>query len=182
MLFLPKVRPPGIDATVRPIDMRQRAVCFHQGSPPGLMARDPESPDQFPPWAANAADQRASAVITVIIGTIEILPEAVEDRPDLAAIAGLVAEAAARDAIFDVAPAGVRARPATTRRRRRQCPAHRYRALCCARRWAAASRRLQPRRRQERSRPPHFSVVVRRDRVCRAQFRVFVRTCYLTPE
>ena len=32
----------------------------------------------------------------VIIGTIEILAEAVEEQPDLAAIAGLIAEAAAR--------------------------------------------------------------------------------------
>ena len=37
-------------------------------------------------------------ILTVITGTIEILAEAVEDQPDLAAIAGLIAEAAARGA------------------------------------------------------------------------------------
>jgi signal transduction histidine kinase len=37
-------------------------------------------------------------ILTVITGTIEILAEAVEDKPDLAAIAGLIAEAAARGA------------------------------------------------------------------------------------
>jgi signal transduction histidine kinase len=37
-------------------------------------------------------------ILTVITGTIEILAEAVADRPDLAAIAGLIAEAAARGA------------------------------------------------------------------------------------
>jgi CheY-like chemotaxis protein len=35
-------------------------------------------------------------ILTVIAGTIEILQEAVADRPELAAIAGLIAEAAAR--------------------------------------------------------------------------------------
>src|SRR5665647_98008 len=35
-------------------------------------------------------------ILTVITGTIEILAESVADRPDLAAIAGLIAEAAAR--------------------------------------------------------------------------------------
>jgi CheY-like chemotaxis protein len=37
-------------------------------------------------------------ILTVITGTIEILAEAVADRPDLAAIAGLINEAAARGA------------------------------------------------------------------------------------
>jgi len=37
-------------------------------------------------------------ILTVISGTIEILAEAVADRPDLAAIAGLITEAAARGA------------------------------------------------------------------------------------
>jgi len=37
-------------------------------------------------------------LLTVIMGTIEILGEAVADRPELAAIAGLIAEAAARGA------------------------------------------------------------------------------------
>jgi signal transduction histidine kinase len=37
-------------------------------------------------------------ILTVISGTIEILAEAVADREDLAAIAGLIAEAAARGA------------------------------------------------------------------------------------
>jgi len=37
-------------------------------------------------------------ILTVISGTIEILQEAVADRPDLAAVAGLIAEAAARGA------------------------------------------------------------------------------------
>jgi CheY-like chemotaxis protein len=37
-------------------------------------------------------------ILTVITGTIEILAEAVADRPELAAIAGLIAEAAARGA------------------------------------------------------------------------------------
>jgi CheY-like chemotaxis protein len=37
-------------------------------------------------------------ILTVITGTIDILAEAVADRPDLAAIAGLIAEAAARGA------------------------------------------------------------------------------------
>jgi CheY-like chemotaxis protein len=37
-------------------------------------------------------------ILTVISGTIEILAEAVADRPDLAAVAGLIAEAAARGA------------------------------------------------------------------------------------
>jgi CheY-like chemotaxis protein len=37
-------------------------------------------------------------VLTVIIGCVEILGEAVADRPELAAVAGLVAEAAARGA------------------------------------------------------------------------------------
>jgi CheY-like chemotaxis protein len=37
-------------------------------------------------------------ILTVITGTIEILAEAVEDQPDLAAIAALIAEAAARGA------------------------------------------------------------------------------------
>jgi signal transduction histidine kinase len=37
-------------------------------------------------------------ILTVISGTIEILAEAVADREDLAAIAGLTAEAAARGA------------------------------------------------------------------------------------
>jgi CheY-like chemotaxis protein len=37
-------------------------------------------------------------LLTVIIGTIEVLEEAVADRPELAAIAGLIAEAAARGA------------------------------------------------------------------------------------
>ena len=37
-------------------------------------------------------------LLTVIIGTIEVLEEAVADRPELSAIAGLIAEAAARGA------------------------------------------------------------------------------------
>jgi len=37
-------------------------------------------------------------ILTVIAGTVEILAEAVADRPDLAAVAGLIAEAAARGA------------------------------------------------------------------------------------
>ena len=37
-------------------------------------------------------------LLTVIMGTIEVLGEAVADRPELAAIAGLIAEAAARGA------------------------------------------------------------------------------------
>ena len=37
-------------------------------------------------------------ILTVIAGTIEILSEAVADRPDLAAIAGLITEASARGA------------------------------------------------------------------------------------
>ena len=37
-------------------------------------------------------------ILTVISGTIEILAEAVADRPELAAVAGLIAEAAARGA------------------------------------------------------------------------------------
>jgi len=37
-------------------------------------------------------------ILTVISGTIEILAEAVADRPDLAAIAGLITEAAVRGA------------------------------------------------------------------------------------
>ena len=37
-------------------------------------------------------------LLTIIIGTVEILEEAVADRPELAAIAGLTAEAAARAA------------------------------------------------------------------------------------
>jgi signal transduction histidine kinase len=37
-------------------------------------------------------------ILTVISGTIDILAEAVADRPNLAAIAGLIAEAAARGA------------------------------------------------------------------------------------
>ena len=37
-------------------------------------------------------------VLTVIIGTAEVLAEAVADRPELAAIAGLISEAAARGA------------------------------------------------------------------------------------
>ena len=37
-------------------------------------------------------------ILTVITGTIEVLAEAVADRPELAAVAGLIAEAAARGA------------------------------------------------------------------------------------
>jgi CheY-like chemotaxis protein len=37
-------------------------------------------------------------ILTVITGTVEILAEAVADRPELAAVAGLIAEAAARGA------------------------------------------------------------------------------------
>src|ERR1700738_2712830 len=37
-------------------------------------------------------------ILTVISGTIDILAEAVADRPDLAAIAGLISEAATRGA------------------------------------------------------------------------------------
>src|SRR5580658_7982837 len=37
-------------------------------------------------------------ILTVITGTIEVLAQAVADRPDLAAIAGLIDQAAARGA------------------------------------------------------------------------------------
>jgi CheY-like chemotaxis protein len=39
-------------------------------------------------------------ILTVISGTIDLLAEAVADRPDLAAIAGLIGEAAARGAVL----------------------------------------------------------------------------------
>ena len=54
-------------------------------------------------WRSSAISPAASFhdfnnILTVISGTIDLLAEAVADRPDLAAIAGLIAEAAARGA------------------------------------------------------------------------------------
>src|SRR4030081_328588 len=71
-------------------------------------------------------------ILTVISGTIEILAEAVADRPDLAAIAGLITEAAARGANLTSNLLAV-ARPAiAASRHRRQCTACRRGPLAAA--------------------------------------------------
>ena len=47
---------------------------------------------------AGGIDHDFNNILTVIAGTIDILADAVHDRPELAAVAGLITEATARGA------------------------------------------------------------------------------------
>ena len=80
-------------------------------------------------------------ILTVITGTVEILGEAVADRPELAAIAKMIDDAAARGADLDATPARIRPQAAAaTARGRRQFTGDECSQSSCGRRLASASR------------------------------------------